>query len=100
MRQGHIIRCVNTSFSTKQNRKTKTTKLLLNTGKYVPGTKRKKKKGKKKKKKKHQILVKDLMSGEIFKCKSEKAKQIKQWQERNAFKKCIFLTLFIRTFFF
>ena len=42
-----------------------------------------KKKGKKKKR--QQILVKDLMSGEIFKCKSEKARQIKQWQERNAF---------------
>ena len=42
--------------------------------------------GKKGKKKKHQILVKYLMSGEIFKSKSEKARQIKQWQERNAFK--------------
>ena len=55
---------------------------------------------KKKKKKKQQILVKDPMSGEIFKCKSGKARQIKQWQERNAFKKCIFLTLFDRLFFF
>ena len=93
-----MIWCVNTSFSTKQNRKTTTTKLLLNTCKYVPGTKRNKKKGKKKKK--HQILLKDLMSGEIFKWKSEKARQIKQWQERNAFKLCIFLTLFDRLFLF
>ena len=40
---------------------------------------------KKEKKKKHQILLKDPMSGEIFKWKSEKARQIKQWQECNAF---------------
>ena len=41
---------------------------------------------KKKEEEKAPIVVKDHVSGEIFKCKSEKARQIKQWQDRYVFK--------------
>ena len=41
---------------------------------------------KKKEEEEAPIVVKDQMNGEIFKCKSEKARQIKQWQDRYVFK--------------